>query len=177
MSPPESPPVALDAPESGQARSALAAGAKVALVFAVLAVALGLMMYGSDASNAFVYSKLVHEVMDTPAQFHDRELRVEGDLKQGTILFREDPCEWRFVIHKHNRELPVRFPQCIVPDTFKDTAGLVVTVQGKLQDDGTFLANQLIPRCPSKYEMKERQQNGEAMPHEATPAMRMPLDG
>ena len=45
-----------------------------------------------------------------------------------------------------------------------------VVVQGQLQTDGTFLANQVIPRCPSKYEMRERQQNGEEMPHSAVPA-------
>jgi cytochrome c-type biogenesis protein CcmE len=50
--------------------------------------------------------------------------------------------------------MPVRFPQCAVPDTFHDGAGLSVTVQGTLQEQGWFLANQVIPRCPSKYEMQ-----------------------
>jgi cytochrome c-type biogenesis protein CcmE len=101
---------------------------------------------------------------------------VEGDLKQGSIQFREDPCEWRFVLGKEGREMPVRFPQCIVPDTFKDGMGLTVTVQGKLTGEGYFLANQVIPRCPSKYEMKERQNNGEAIPH-SMPTAPLPLDG
>jgi cytochrome c-type biogenesis protein CcmE len=64
--------------------------------------------------------------------------------------------------------MPVSFPQCVVPDTFRDTFGIQVTVQGRLEDDGTFLANQVIPRCPSKYEMQERLDNGEAMPHPET---------
>jgi cytochrome c-type biogenesis protein CcmE len=40
-----------------------------------------------------------------------------------------------------------------------------VSVQGKLTNDGYFLANKVIAKCPSKYEMQERQQRGEKMPH------------
>ena len=173
---PDATPEPIELAERQPQRSSLSVGLKVAGVFAVLAVALGLLIFGSDAGDAFVYSKLVHEVLADPSQFKDRELRVEGDLKPGSIVFREDPCEWRFVIKKENREMPVRFPQCIVPDTFKDGMGIVVTVQGKIQDDGSFLADQVIPRCPSKYEMKQRGQDGEKMPHTAPP-IRMPLQG
>jgi len=148
---------------------------KVGLVFTLLGAALALLMFGSQASDALVYSKLVDEVLKAPGDFHGRELRVEGDLKQGSIHFRESPCEWRFVLGKPGREMPVRFPQCIVPDTFKDGMGLKVTVQGKITGDGYFLANQVIPRCPSKYEMKERQGKGEKMPHGAPG--RLPLEG
>lgn len=181
MTQPDASPEPIEVSERAPERSALSAGLKVLVVFLVLGGALGLLIFNSDAGDAFVYSKLVHEVVTDPAQFKDRELRVEGDLKQGSIQFREDPCEWRFVIKKENREMPVRFPQCIVPDTFKDGMGIVVTVQGKIQDDGSFLANQVIPRCPSKYEMKQREQNGEKMPH-STPgqtgsSLRMPLEG
>ena len=148
---------------------------KIGIVFAMLAGALALLVFGSDAGDALVYSKLVHEVLADPGAFAGRELRVEGDLKQGSIEFKERPCEWRFVIGKEGKTLPVHFPQCIVPDTFKDGMGLVVTVQGKLTDQGYFLADQVIPRCPSKYEMKDRQRKGEKMPH-AVP-VGLPLSG
>jgi cytochrome c-type biogenesis protein CcmE len=138
---------------------------KVAIVFTMLAGALALLLFGSQASDALVYSKLVDEVLTKPADFKNRELRVEGDLKQGSIKFREEPCEYRFVLGKPGKEMPVRFPQCIVPDTFKDGVGLKVTVQGKLTEDGYFLANQVIAKCPSKYEMNERSKKGEQMPH------------
>jgi cytochrome c-type biogenesis protein CcmE len=61
--------------------------------------------------------------------------------------------------------MPVRFPQCVVPDTFKDGMGIKVTVQGKLTDAGHFAATQVIPRCPSKYEMQQAIDRGEQMPH------------
>lgn len=142
---------------------------KVGVVFVALGGALALLMFGSGAKGALVYSKLVNEVLSQPDEFRGRELRVEGDLKQGSIVFRDSPCEYRFVLGKEGKEMPVRFPQCIVPDTFKDGVGLQVSVQGKLTDEGYFLANKVIAKCPSKYEMQERQKAGEKMPHGALP--------
>jgi cytochrome c-type biogenesis protein CcmE len=158
-------PVVVADRDSTTESSGLPPWVKLTVVMVMLGGAVALLLFGSQASDAFVYSKLVHEVLGSPEQFACRELRVEGDLKQGSIQFREKPCEWRFVIKKEGHELPVRFPQCIVPDTFKDGMGIVVTVQGKLQPDNSFLANQVIPRCPSKYEMEQRMQSGEQMPH------------
>jgi len=145
---------------------------KVAIVFTMLGGAIALLWFSTSADNAFVYSKLVQDVKGNPAAFVGREVRVEGDLKPGSILFQEQPCEWRFTLGGKGHEMPVRFPQCIVPDTFKDGVGLKVTVQGKLTDDGYFLANQLIPRCPSKYEMQEAAKRGEKMPH--APELKVP---
>jgi len=150
-------------------RSGLPPVVKVGVVFVVLAGALSLLLFGSEASDALVYSKLVNEVLGAPETFKGRELRIEGELKQGSIAFREQPCEYRFVLGKEGKELPVRFPQCIVPDTFKDGVGLQVSVQGRLTNDGYFLANKVIAKCPSKYEMQERKQRGETMPHGAMP--------
>lgn len=139
---------------------AIAAGLAVAATVTTL-----LLVYDPGVSDAFAYSKPLTDVVDHPGQFEGRELRVEGTLTQGSIRFREQPCEWRFRIEKQERSMPVRFSQCIVPDTFRDGVNLTVVVQGKLGHDGTFVADQIVPRCPSKYEMRERQRNGEHMPH------------
>jgi cytochrome c-type biogenesis protein CcmE len=135
-------------------------------VVTLLGGALAAILLGSSASDAFVYSKLVDEVMTRPQEFAGRELRVEGMLQPGSIKFREDPCQYRFVLEKAGKEMPVQFPQCVVPDTFRDGMGISVVVQGKLTEHGdAFVANQVVPRCPSKYEMQQKKKNGEVMPH------------
>lgn len=148
-----------------QPKGGIAPLVKVGILFGVLAAVIGLLLFSTSADDAFVYSKLVHEVKSDPKAFENRELRVEGDLKPGSILFQESPCEWRFVLKSEGQEMPVRFPQCVVPDTFKDGVGLKVTVQGKLTEAGHFAATQVIPRCPSKYEMQKALERGEHMPH------------
>ena len=51
---------------------------KIGVVFAVLAGALSLLMFGSEASDALVYSKLVNEVLTKPADFkRSRAARAE----------------------------------------------------------------------------------------------------
>lgn len=162
-------PNAATATTSEAPRGGLPRWLRIVVPLVLLGGGVSILLFGSEASNAFVYSKLVHEVVGSPETFRGRELRVEGDLKQGSIQFREDPCEWRFVLSKQGREMPVRFPECVVPDTFRDGMGITVTVQGQLGDDGAFTANQVVPRCPSKYEMNQRAANGEAMPHAPLP--------
>ena len=164
--PEEQPPTP---PQRARARR-LPPWVKIAAVFLVLGSGVALLLFGTEASDAFVYSKLVNEVMDEPDRYVGRPLRVEGKLQQGSIQFESEPsCEHRFVLTKEGEQMPVRFPRCVVPDTFRDDLDLDVVVQGRLQGDGTFLADQVIPRCPSKYEMRQRKQNGEQMPHGAMP--------
>ena len=139
---------------------------KVGAVFLVLGGGVAFLLSGTGAVDAFVYSKLVDEVMSDPAAHLGRELRVEGQLRTGSVSFVSTPtCEHQFVLERQGHRMPVRFPRCVVPDTFRDDMAMDVVVQGQLQSDGTFLANQVIPRCPSKYEMRQRQENGETMPH------------
>lgn len=165
----ESPEGATATPAE-EPQSGLAPGVKIGIVLVLLAGAVTFLLFGSTATDAFVYSKLVDEVMTDQGSFEGRELRVEGDLKNGSIQFREDPCEWRFVLEKGKQQMPVQFSQCVVPDTFRDGMGISVTVQGKLAG-GTFEASQVVPKCPSKYEMEQKAKNGEVMPHAPTPGM------
>ncbi|MDQ3033248.1 MAG: cytochrome c maturation protein CcmE [Myxococcota bacterium] len=124
-----------------------------------------LLVGGTEESSPFVYSLMVEEVVTRPSDHLGRTLRVEGQLQNGSVLFREDPCEWRFVLEREGQSMPVEFPQCVVPDTFRDGMGIAVVVEGELREDGSFLASQVIPRCPSRYEMEQREQAGEVMPH------------
>lgn len=140
---------------------------KLGVAFAILAGGVAFLLTTDE--TPLVYSQMVDEVMAAPSTFEGRALRVEGLLRPGSIQFREDPCEWRFTIERNDRALDVEFPECIVPDTFRDGTGITVVVEGRL-DGERFHATQVIPRCPSKYEMNERMQNGESAPHSLTPS-------
>jgi cytochrome c-type biogenesis protein CcmE len=136
----------------------------VALVMAAAAiVALVLTMMKDKA----VYSKPVDELVKNSAKFVGRSVRAEGNLVHGTLMKRESPCEYRFTITKNSVEVPVRYAGCVVPDTFRDVPGMDVgvTVVGELQGDGSFEASEVMAKCPSKYEMKQKQAGGEKTPH------------
>lgn len=157
--------------QEGGRRSGPMAFAKIAVVLLVLAGLVAWLL--TSSSEVFVYSHTVAEVMADPDAFAGRTLRAEGDLVDGTLEFRENPCDYHFTLSGGEQRMPVDFPECIVPDTFREGMGITVVVEGRLGADGTFHASDVIPRCPSRYEMDERAGRGETMPH-ALPAAPSP---
>jgi cytochrome c-type biogenesis protein CcmE len=141
-------------------------GAAIAVGLAMGAAAIaGLVLTGMQSKA--IYSKPVDELLGQKAKFMGRPVRAEGNLVHGTLVRRDSPCEYRFTIAKNGAELPVRFAQCVVPDTFRDVPDIDVgvTVEGELQADDSFQASSVLAKCPSKYEMQQKKQNGENMPH------------
>jgi cytochrome c-type biogenesis protein CcmE len=141
-------------------------GAAVAVGLAMGAAAIaGLVLTGMQSKA--IYSKPVDELLGQKAKFLGRPVRAEGNLVHGSLVKRDQPCEYRFTIAKNGAELPVRFAQCVVPDTFRDVPDIDVgvTVEGELQADDSFTASSVLAKCPSKYEMQQKKQNGEQMPH------------
>ncbi|MGH7285478.1 MAG: cytochrome c maturation protein CcmE [Polyangiaceae bacterium] len=140
-----------------------------------LILLLGLVMGGAliaamalfGMKDNAIYSKPVDQLVAEKAKFTDKHVLAEGNLVHGSLVKRDSPCEYRFTIQKNGVEVPVRFPQCVVPDTFRDVPDMDVgvTVEGQLRADNTFDATTVLAKCPSKYEMKERAGRGEKMPH------------
>ncbi len=101
--------------------------------------------------SALVYSKYVDEVMAPGEARHwvGRTLRVEGLVVPSSIENRPGTSEYRFRVTRNHAVMPVHY-RGIVPDTFADCAG--VTVRGVLGDDGMFTADEIVAKCPSRYE-------------------------
>jgi cytochrome c-type biogenesis protein CcmE len=146
-------PVVADAQERKRSWGLLAAllalgGGVLALVF-------------NGGQEAVVYSYQVDEVKAQAADLGERQLRVQGLLVSGTLTKRDNPCEYRFLMRKEGDKtgepLQVQYPLCVVPDTFRDVAGVAVevTAEGRLSADGHLQASKIFAKCPSKYEMRE----------------------
>ncbi len=136
----------------------------VALAMGAAAIA-GLVLTGMQSKA--IYSKPVDELLSQKAKFTGRPVRAEGNLVHGSLVKRDQPCEYKFTIEKNGSMLPVVFDQCVVPDTFRDVPDMDVgvTVEGELQGDDSFVASSVLAKCPSKYEMQKKQKDGEQMPH------------
>ena len=137
------------------------------LLVGLLVVAGGITALVLNFQDAAVYAKSVDQVAGDKS-LTGRALRVEGGLVKGSLVHQESPCEYRFRMSEKGAEIPVRYGKCVVPDTFRDVPGMDVrvTVEGRLGTDGTFEATQVMAKCPSKYEMKQKQSAGEAAPHQ-----------
>jgi cytochrome c-type biogenesis protein CcmE len=133
------------------------------LLITLLAMVAGVVcLFLFGASSGAVYALKVDELTSASTKLLGKKVRVEGELVPGTLVKRDKPCEYRFTIHGPQSKLDVRYPQCIVPDSFRDipTGGVEVTVEGKLAAAGDFEATLVMAKCTSKYdkdkhEMKE----------------------
>jgi cytochrome c-type biogenesis protein CcmE len=122
------------------------------MLLALVAALVTLFLFGFN--GAAVYAMSVDQLAASSRNFVGRKVRVEGELVPGTLVRRDQPCEYRFTLHKDQVELPVRYAQCVIPDTFRDMpgGGVQVTVEGALSAEGDFRASLVMAKCASKYD-------------------------
>lgn len=135
------------------------------LVVMLLAMGGGLLILVlTSFKSSVVYSKGVDELLADSARLTGRTVRVEGTLVKGSLQRRDNPCEYRFLLERNGSQIAIEYPQCSVPDTFRDVpyTDVMVTAEGRLSKDGNFAATQIMAKCPSKYEGGDKAMGGPA---------------
>jgi cytochrome c-type biogenesis protein CcmE len=150
----EAPGLSKSVPEDKPRRAAKTSGnmGLLAVLLVMVGAVVALVMVGFN--DAAVYAVDVQQVRTEGAAMVGRRLRVEGELVPGTLEKRDKPCEFRFVMHTGDARLPVRYPKCVIPDTFRDRpeGGVQVTVEGTLGSPDEFEASLVMAKCTSKYD-------------------------
>jgi len=120
--------------------------------------ALSFLVYRATGEN-LTYYRTVDELLaagETP----DTKIRISGDVVEGTIVRDEETRELAFEIESTTpaeagapptapRRIPVLYTGT-VPDIFR--GGIQVVVEGTVTEEGTFEAETLLAKCPSKYQ-------------------------
>jgi len=88
----------------------------------------------------------VDELVKNESAHVGERLRVQGDVVARQTVRRESPCQTSLVLERNSLRLPVVYPQCVLPDTYRDGAMLVA--EGALAPDGTFHAEAVFVRNP-----------------------------
>jgi cytochrome c-type biogenesis protein CcmE len=122
-----------------------------------------LFMFGFK--EAAIYSMPLDDFLAKGEELVDRRVRIEGELVPGTLVKRDKPCEYRFSMRPLKKDearsaeakeqkLKVTFPQCVIPDTFRDVpeGGVLVTAEGQRDAEGNFEATHIMAKCSSKYD-------------------------
>lgn len=129
----------------------------LAALVGIVGVVILVFMFGFK--DAAIYALPVKDFAAQQQKLVGRKVRLEGELTQGTLMKRDQPCEYRFTMQGigpggSETQVPVRYGQCVVPDTFRDMpgGGVQVTVEGALTKEGHFEATLVMAKCSSKYD-------------------------
>jgi cytochrome c-type biogenesis protein CcmE len=121
----------------------------LAVVVLIAAAILATWALRNQASYFYVPSQIVR---DPPAR--GQSVRLGGMVEKGSIVTRPDGVTIEFVVGDGVARVPVRF-KGIVPDLF--VAGSGVVAEGRMQADGTFLADNLLAKHDENYVPRELQ--------------------
>jgi cytochrome c-type biogenesis protein CcmE len=112
----------------------------------IILAAVGYLIYANTQSNA-VYDMTVSELRQC-ASCLGQAVRVEGTVQQGSIEHDDTMQQLTFVISDGKQSLPVAYSG-VVPDIFN--VGIQVVIEGRYTGQGTFQAQTLLTKCPSKF--------------------------
>lgn len=166
--------------ENLEAQSGTANRWKFILGGLLIVAAIVYLIYSSTAASA-QYFLTVEEVVDQGSEVYDRDLRVSGAVIGDTIEYDPQTLTLRFTVAHipgdnneieqlgglaevlHNAvENPTATLQVVhngpMPDLLQNEAQAIMT--GRLGEDGIFYADELLLKCPTKYEEAVPEQAG-----------------
>ena len=139
-------------------------GAQIALGACVVGLLLGWYAYTNlREATSFQYYQTLDEFLAQDAGLEDRALRVHGYVANQSIERDVESKEVRFQVQNDpphaaaqvGPTLAVVYASLETPDLFKD--GAEVVVEGRMRRRGSksiFLANNVLAKCPSKFQAK-----------------------
>lgn len=116
---------------------------------AALGVAAALVLNAFQSNLVFFFTPSQIDAGEAPK---GRTFRVGGMVKTGTV--QRDNLTVAFVVTDTAKEVPVRYTG-ILPDLFREGKGVVA--QGKLGDDGLFVASEVLAKHDENYMPPEAQ--------------------
>ena len=129
------------------------------IVGAVVALALGYMIYAAFPGNA-MYFLTVGEFMDRDSVQDGRMIRVSGSLVEGSFAREGNSTLSRF--HLVDKDASLSGPKLsasyegVLPDLFFNPQSEII-LQGSYGADQVFEAQEILVKCPSKYQSLEEE--------------------
>lgn len=124
----------------------------VLVVFAIIAIILAGLFSVYALRNQANYFYLPEQMQADPPQF-GQAVRLGGMVQPGSIDMQGDGVTVAFVVTGNDASaIPVTYSG-ILPDLFVEGSGVVA--EGSLQQDGTFLATNLLAKHDENYVPRE----------------------
>jgi cytochrome c-type biogenesis protein CcmE len=121
---------------------------RIVLVLGILAgvaiaAALALQAFRSNVMFFFDPTQVTAGEVTTGQRF-----RLGGMVEVGSVSRESGSLEVKFVVTDFKHQVPVRYTG-VLPDLFKENSGVVA--HGRLQADGTFVADEVLAKHDENY--------------------------
>ncbi len=121
---------------------------RIALIIgglAILALVVTLVLNAFQSNLVFFFSPTQVAAGEAPK---GKSFRIGGMVKAGSIKRESDGVTLRFVMTDTEKDMIVAY-KGILPDLFKEGKGAVA--QGKLNEDGVFVASEVLAKHDENY--------------------------
>ncbi|MGN2391289.1 cytochrome c maturation protein CcmE [Pelomicrobium sp. G1] len=119
--------------------------ALVAAALALLALATGLVLNAFRTSLVFFFTPSQVAAQEAPL---DKAFRIGGLVEEGSVRREPDGLTVRFNVTDTAKTIPVVY-RGILPDLFREGKGVVT--QGRLREDGVFVATEVLAKHDENY--------------------------
>ncbi len=138
-------------------------GIKTKLTIAVgviIAVIVSLVAVGMSQANTFYWT--IDEITEQGVEAVGKAVKLSGLIVGDSIEWNPEQMELHFQLRSEAGNVLSVVYRGMKPDTMYD--GWEAIVEGRMNADGVFEADQLYVKCPSKYEAMD--EAGMENPHE-----------
>jgi cytochrome c-type biogenesis protein CcmE len=140
------------------ARSRHGSGVSTYFVLGLLIAAASVAFIILDGADDAVFAYTVDKAVEIQPDLVGKKFRVRGMVEDGTVINEPGTLDTVFKIKHGAKLMTISYNQAL-PDTFKP--GIEVIAEGTLGPDGMLVADNIIAKCPSKYEGGVPGQEGE----------------
>jgi len=144
---------------------------KLLIALVVIVGGIGALVYTSMESTVTYYmkpSEILAKVRNDADSVYGERVRVGGIVITKTVKGSAATHKWEFMITdgEEDKIIPIAMSKTnpnnritvkykgVVPDTSKE--GIIAIADGELGEDGVFVADTVLAKCPSKYEAAQQ---------------------
>jgi cytochrome c-type biogenesis protein CcmE len=107
----------------------------------------GYMLFDGFKSETYFYT--VDQAVAQGPALPGQTIRVKGLVEPGSVVTEKGKLGTTFRVAEKGHSLAVSYDKAL-PDTFKE--GMEVVVQGNVDSHYTLTADEVLVKCPSRYE-------------------------
>ncbi len=115
-------------------------------VFVALA-AIGFLVFDGLQNETYFFD--VHDAVERGDELAGQTIRIRGEVVPGTHIGEDGQLRNQFDLTTDGESLTVVYERAL-PDTFEEDSEVVA--QGTLNDDFVLYADEVLVKCPSRYE-------------------------